>query len=300
MLRVMICSMLIVTPLHAIRGDLDRDGDVDYDDFFILADNFGQSGGLPEVDYFSGIRRIESGGWDISFPAIGQVDTDFNISVTSVPEGTIFTRFFVHSLDSDQRLLMPEGYIHEPFNLNIRRDSETITIADVADFSYSRRGTDPDTELGWGAGDIILSFDTSNIYVITLRHKSPDDVVEDFEAVIRIEPRSVIGGPVVGVQGSPLITQGYNSFSDWSATFVGEDARITLEIVNTGTEAAANVRVTVTLRDPNGNLIGRMDGAVGTVQPDGSELFVVVIENAFSESSIDTSAYRVEVDISHD
>jgi hypothetical protein len=32
----------------AIPGDIDRDGDVDFDDFFLLADNFGKTAEVVE------------------------------------------------------------------------------------------------------------------------------------------------------------------------------------------------------------------------------------------------------------
>jgi len=35
---------LAAAAVHAVPGDLNRDGNVDFDDFFILADNFGRSG----------------------------------------------------------------------------------------------------------------------------------------------------------------------------------------------------------------------------------------------------------------
>ena len=42
--------LLVASPLFAVTGDLDRDGDVDLDDFFILADNFGKRGpAAPET-----------------------------------------------------------------------------------------------------------------------------------------------------------------------------------------------------------------------------------------------------------
>jgi len=36
------------TAVPAIQGDIDRDGDVDFDDFFILADNFGKTAEVAE------------------------------------------------------------------------------------------------------------------------------------------------------------------------------------------------------------------------------------------------------------
>ena len=36
------------TMVPAIPGDIDRDGDVDFDDFFLLADNFGKTALMAE------------------------------------------------------------------------------------------------------------------------------------------------------------------------------------------------------------------------------------------------------------
>ena len=61
------------------------------------------------------------------------------------------------------------------------------------------------------------------------------------------------------------------------------------------------MRVTVTLRDPSDNLLGRVrNHVVGSIEAGNSELFAVIIKNAFSETSVETSSYQVEVDISYD
>ena len=122
-------------------------------------------------------------------------------------------------------------------------------------------------------------------------------------AQVEVTLRSVsgpTGGPALAIRGSPLVTQGRTDFG-WSSSGSGEAARIAGEIENTGTATAENVRLTVTLRDPNGNLLGRVrDHAVGTIQPGDSELFEVFIESVFSGFGVDTSSYQVEVDINSD
>ena len=37
-------AVVLQTPSWSITGDLDRDGDVDFDDFFLFSDNFGKTG----------------------------------------------------------------------------------------------------------------------------------------------------------------------------------------------------------------------------------------------------------------
>lgn len=44
MIRLGWLLLLIASPAFSVSGDLNRDGMVDYDDFFIFADNFGKSG----------------------------------------------------------------------------------------------------------------------------------------------------------------------------------------------------------------------------------------------------------------
>ena len=101
-------------------------------------------------------------------------------------------------------------------------------------------------------------------------------------------------------RGTPQITQGHNRSSGWSSIISGQDARITGEIENTGTQTALNVRVTVTLRDPSDNLLGRVrNHVVGSIEAGSSEPFVVIIEDGFSETSVETSSYQVEVDIGY-
>jgi hypothetical protein len=44
MIRLALLMILVASPAFSVSGDLNRDGMVDYDDFFIFADNFGKSG----------------------------------------------------------------------------------------------------------------------------------------------------------------------------------------------------------------------------------------------------------------
>ena len=99
----------------------------------------------------------------------------------------------------------------------------------------------------------------------------------------------------IGVREAKAVNEG------WTSSFIGEEAQITGEIENTGTQTAQNVKVTVTLRDPSGNLLGRVrNHVVGSIEAGNSELFEVIIESAFSDNRIETSSYQVEVDISYD
>lgn len=48
LLPVFFVHMAFCSPVHGTTGDLDRDGDVDFEDFFILADNFGRIGAAED------------------------------------------------------------------------------------------------------------------------------------------------------------------------------------------------------------------------------------------------------------
>ena len=50
-LTIILVIILSSYDSYAITGDLDRDGDVDYDDFFVFADNFGKTGSPEELVY---------------------------------------------------------------------------------------------------------------------------------------------------------------------------------------------------------------------------------------------------------
>jgi hypothetical protein len=137
-----------------------------------------------------------------------------------------------------------------------------------------------------------------------------DYSISSAEGFLRTDTLETIGGidsdavPVLVLKGTPQIVQGvYGSPESWrsSNSSTSEDARITGEIENTGGGIAQNVTVTVTLRDPNGNLLGRVrDSLVGTIEPSSSEQFVVFIETVFSAYGVVTSSYQVEVTITSD
>ena len=48
---IILLILLMSHDSYGITGDLDRDGDVDFDDFFIFADNFGRTGSPEELVY---------------------------------------------------------------------------------------------------------------------------------------------------------------------------------------------------------------------------------------------------------
>ena len=53
----MLLVIAVCAPATAVIGDLDRDGDVDFDDFFILADNFGKTGNPDDPDTITIVLR---------------------------------------------------------------------------------------------------------------------------------------------------------------------------------------------------------------------------------------------------
>ena len=101
-----------------------------------------------------------------------------------------------------------------------------------------------------------------------------------------------------GVQVDAMIYDDSDYDGDWRATDVGDDARITGEIENTGSTRASRVVITVTLRNSGGSLIARKrNHSVGAINAGESELFEVILINAFSEYDVNVNSFKVEVDI---
>ena len=50
LLLMLMMVFVLHTPSWSITGDLDRDGDVDFDDFFLFSDNFGKTGEVETID----------------------------------------------------------------------------------------------------------------------------------------------------------------------------------------------------------------------------------------------------------
>ena len=55
-----VLSLTVVSTSYAIRGDIDRDGDVDLTDFFLFADNFGKTGSADASDCSSTVTSDDS------------------------------------------------------------------------------------------------------------------------------------------------------------------------------------------------------------------------------------------------
>ena len=137
--------------------------------------------------------------------------------------------------------------------------------------------------------------------VLTYTGSSSADVVAGERVRVEVTLRPLTQSSEAGLvlRGTPQITQGRKvSLTEWDTFSGGEDARVTGEIENGGTTAARDVRVTVSLRDLDGNLLGRVrDQAVTRIEPGESEQFVVILTSVFSENNIDTAAYTAEVEI---
>ena len=88
----------------------------------------------------------------------------------------------------------------------------------------------------------------------------------------------VVGEPRV-LRGTNYESLGWTEYSD-----MGQDARITGEIENTGGSDAVDVKITVSLRDTAGALLGRITNhVIGTVRAGGSVFFEVFIEDVFPQ-----------------
>ena len=123
-------------------------------------------------------------------------------------------------------------------------------------------------------------------------------VVAGQMVTVEISVRSTAAGqPTAQLEAKGIrINRGENYGGDFSTySSIGEDAKITGEIENTGDVGATGVRITVSLRDGGGALLGRVRGHnIGNVPAGDSVFFSVIIESVFSYTgSIGTP--RVEV-----
>jgi hypothetical protein len=76
--------LVSVTQAHGVLGDLNRDGVVDFDDFFLFADNFGKLG-PPEVDVVYDTLTVE-------IEQIRTVYDTLSLDVVTVLDTVIFGR----------------------------------------------------------------------------------------------------------------------------------------------------------------------------------------------------------------
>jgi hypothetical protein len=160
-------------------------------------------------------------------------------------------------------------------------------------------GTVTDIPAGKGRLFTLNAYDASGVMTYTGGNTADVVAGERVRVEVTLRPVSGTSGQLaLALRGTPLVVQGDDyEFTGWSPSSVGNDARITGEIANTG-ERAAGVTITVTLRDPSENLLGRVrNHEIGTIGAGDSELFAVVIPDVFSEYNIVTSTYQVEVEI---
>jgi hypothetical protein len=104
--------------------------------------------------------------------------------------------------------------------------------------------------------------------------------------------------PQLKVQGIRVLRGVYYTSGNWSEYgSIGEDARITGEILNSSGTAATNVSITVTLRDSGGALLGRASNySVGTIPGGSSVMFSVFIQKVFPYAD-DIGTPKAEVTI---
>lgn len=73
-LLLIVIVFVLYTPSWSITGDLDRDGDVDFDDFFLFSDNFGKTGEVESED--CGVETTELLVWTTTYDD-GSVKEDY-------------------------------------------------------------------------------------------------------------------------------------------------------------------------------------------------------------------------------
>lgn len=104
MLHIFLAVLLFSIPSFALPGDIDCDGDVDFDDFFILADDFGKTG------------RPECGGCPCGI-LVNEADTSLTISPIENLSITIVSPVEGDTLPPDPGIIasgtvnnLPSGY----------------------------------------------------------------------------------------------------------------------------------------------------------------------------------------------
>jgi hypothetical protein len=68
---------VFISSVNALTGDLDLDGDVDFDDFFLLADNFGKKGDITDVCGNEIVPPSETGELVGTINGLAYIDTGF-------------------------------------------------------------------------------------------------------------------------------------------------------------------------------------------------------------------------------
>ena len=86
-----VLSLTVVSTSYAIRGDIDRDGDVDLTDFFLFADNFGKTGSADASDCSSTVTSDDSEPIDVDLASAFVTGGDITNALASSSSGDCTT-----------------------------------------------------------------------------------------------------------------------------------------------------------------------------------------------------------------
>ena len=189
---------------------------------------------------------------------------------------------------SEMSILIP---LSKPAAANISRAEVVVTSADMTTITASLSvsgnaltGFVRDIPAGNNRTFTINGYSSSGDLTYTGSATASVSAGQRVRVEIIVRPASA-SAPSLSVVGTPRVTRGvlYGD-SDWSEYGnLGEDARVTGEILNSGTEIARGVSITVDLRNSGGSLLGRITGRViGDIPANSSVFFSVFVTSVFS------------------
>ena len=98
---LLISILIIVSRAFGITGDLDRDGDVDFDDFFLFSDNFGKTGSIDVSDCGDEISTIPLTLTGNGIQTTGKFQLESGLRVIRVTKAIPTESIFVTMLNGD-------------------------------------------------------------------------------------------------------------------------------------------------------------------------------------------------------
>jgi hypothetical protein len=143
---VFVILLLVISPLHAVTGDLDRDGDVDFDDFFVFADNFGKTGPIDKCDCGEVTPSTPLEFTGIGTQTTGKFKLESGLRVIRVTKTPATESIFVSMLD---------GITGDRFS-----DGGITDLDDMSEVSKSFQVEETDT--------LVINVDTGGEWTITI------------------------------------------------------------------------------------------------------------------------------------
>ena len=110
-LLLIVIVFVLHTPSWSITGDLDRDGDVDFDDFFLFSDNCGKRGSIEVSDCGDEITTTPLNLTGDGTQTTGQFQLENGLRVVRVTKSTPTESIIVTMLDGPAGETFHDGFI---------------------------------------------------------------------------------------------------------------------------------------------------------------------------------------------